>query len=466
MMLSGEADIDVVSQAVNDGSIYKFITKPWSNDNLRAIVREAAEQAAVQAGVEDSHGIHGQHEFCAKLEQLIPSDIRIVAIELRNASVHKVMEEGQREVFFNELRSRCALFAKALIIDVARLEPSLFAFAMPTDASHVEMQHFINELTKPFYLGDQVSPMRIAMGYTDLTANTSSTATVALREALIALTATSFSGEVTAFSSDIQVDLNERHSLERDLHSALKNGEFFLQFQPQVDTQTLNVRGAEALCRWAHPERGAISPLQFIDLAERTGFIDELGLWVIGQCCRMLEYTWQMGLKSRLSFNISPRQFNSRIWVDALLDFVATRDIPANLLEVEVTESTIMDDPDRAISLLNELKAAGLNIAMDDFGTGHSSLSLINQLPIDVLKLDRSLVQRVEEDKKSLTLFTRLVEMAHELGLETIAEGVETQGQVTICQALNCTLIQGYALYAPVDMAEFVELARSGHKRH
>ncbi len=459
IMLSGQADMDAVVQAVNDGAIYKFLVKPWANDNLRSIVREAAAVAQTQKkAVQNRHA-----EFCDAIGS-IAKPARVLLLEIRNPSVLSFIGAEQEQQFLADLTARCETFTGPLLSPFVRIEDTLLATVtcvVPLD----DMGKMAQNITQPYQLGEQMADIRLAAGYADAGEDTPAEW---LQRGLVALTATSYAGEITAYSHNIEDDLQERHSLEEDMRCGLVQKEFFLQIQPQVCSQTYKVKGAEALCRWNHPDRGLISPMQFIDLAERNGFIHELGAWVIAESCRTLLTLRRRGLDGiRISMNISPRQFSLPDWTEPLLRFARRHPGETKWVEIEITESTVMDDPSGALKTMQELKDKGFRLALDDFGTGHSSLGLLNELPIDVLKFDRSLIRNVEADERSHTLFSRLVEMTHELGMESIAEGVETAAQVDLCQALGCTLIQGYAFHKPLAIPEFLQLVEGGaDERH
>ena len=249
IMLSGQADMEAVVQAVNEGSIYKFLTKPWSNDTLRSIVAEAA-------AVSRTNGKNNAtHDGFANTIQHIDTPARLIVLEVRNASVMSFLNPEQSDLLVAQLSDRCASHTGDLLHPIQAIDETLFAFVAPI-VDHERMTQLAQAVTQPFYLGDQIAPLRLATGYADY--DERETTDLWLRRALVALTATSFSGEVTAYTENVQDDLHERHSLERDMRSGLTNQEFFLQLQPQVCGKTFKIKGAESLCRWMHPERGLI----------------------------------------------------------------------------------------------------------------------------------------------------------------------------------------------------------------
>ncbi|MFK7733639.1 MAG: EAL domain-containing protein [Pseudomonadales bacterium] len=454
VMLSGQADMNAVIDAVNEGNIYKFLHKPWSNDALRSTVAEAAGIAESRKE-KDASAVMSQHQFCESVPtEAYAAKASLVLLEIRNSSELRTLKnfEVVHAEFFAELAQYCqTLFGKPFI-PMQSLEGNLLACVHPQFNPQIAETFFL-DLAKSLPSFVQLRPV-LAMGYSSISDDISS----AFSQALSALTA-SASGEATQFSEKIGKRIHLRQSLEAEMRSALPNNEFYLDFQPQVSCKDGTIRGLESLCRWEHPTKGKISPEIFIDLAEQTGFINQLGLWVIEHGCHSLATLQSIGINNvRLSVNVSPRQFSQRTWVDAVLKFLESRNMSAEFLELEITESSMMSNANHTLKVVSELRERGVRIAMDDFGTGHSSLGQINQLPIDVLKLDRSLVIDVEHNEKSRKLLRNLLSMAQDLGFETIVEGVETEAQAIFCREYGCDLIQGYFYYKPMKIDKVVEI--------
>ena len=250
-----------------------------------------------------------------------------------------------------------------------------------------------------------------------------------------------------------------RQKLEGDLRQALAKREFFLVYQPIVSLTGDGATSYEALLRWRHPERGLVSPADFIPLAEETGLILGIGRWVLEEVCKRLRSSPVEQL--RIAVNLSPRQLGDpdlAEWLEALL---ARTGVRPEQLKLEVTEGAVMEHPDRMIGLLTQLRSLGLKLAMDDFGTGYSSLSYVHDLPIDTLKIDRSFVSRMTFDDKSLEIVRTIMALAGRLGLEVVAEGVETEPQVALLAGLGCTLMQGFYYAKPLPWEESVGLHRA-----
>jgi EAL domain-containing protein (putative c-di-GMP-specific phosphodiesterase class I) len=267
------------------------------------------------------------------------------------------------------------------------------------------------------------------------------------------------------FSHDMNVKATERLLLENCLRKAVERGELYLVYQPQVNLHTGTLVGVEALLRWQHPELGLVPPDRFIPLAEETGLIGPIGKWVFENSCRQAMKWHTAGLPAiRVAVNISARQFAQDDFLESVLAIIADSGLPANWLEIELTESAIMTDVKRTSKILRELKNAGISISIDDFGTGYSSLGYLKQFPLDRLKIDRSFVCRVHEDANDAAIAEAIIKMSHALGLLVIAEGIELQEQLIFLAELGCDEIQGYLLSQPLSAEEagrFMEGCRS-----
>lgn len=247
----------------------------------------------------------------------------------------------------------------------------------------------------------------------------------------------------------------ERMELENDLRMAVEREEFLLHYQPQVNVATGQVVGVEALVRWRHPTKGLISPVTFIPIAEEAGLIQPLGEWVMRTACRQLRLWSEQGMtEMQMCVNLSARQFHRTYLPRMVASIVVKEDIDPALLELEITESVAMGNPQETVDTMQMLRGIGVKLAIDDFGTGYSSLSYLKQFPINRLKLDRSFVKDIETDPNDAAICAATIALAHNLGLDVVAEGVETEKQHDYLKLLNCDKIQGYYFCRPMPAAE------------
>jgi diguanylate cyclase (GGDEF)-like protein/PAS domain S-box-containing protein len=254
----------------------------------------------------------------------------------------------------------------------------------------------------------------------------------------------------------------ERLELEADLYHALERDEFVLYYQPQVELQSGAIVGMEALLRWIRPGHGIVGPSDFISLAEDMGLIAPIGDWVLRAACKQTAAWHKAGLGDlRVAVNLSPRQFTQQGLAQSIVAILAETGLAARFLEVELTESSVMNDVEHAIVALRELKHLGVHIAIDDFGTGHSSLSYLRRFPIDVLKIDQSFVHEIALDEDGATLVRTIISLAHSLRLTVTAEGVETRVQRAYLHEHGCDHIQGYLVSRPVGRDDFEALVRN-----
>jgi diguanylate cyclase len=253
--------------------------------------------------------------------------------------------------------------------------------------------------------------------------------------------------------------------LELELHQALAREEFQVYYQPKVHLLSGEIKGAEALVRWYHPERGAVSPAEFIPLAEKTGFIVPLGEWVLRTACAQAKL-WQVAgfPPIQVAVNLSGHQFNQPHLSNLVVEILRETELEPQYLELEITESALVQNPEAALATLSELKSLGIQLSIDDFGTGYSSLSYLRQFPFDALKLDRSFVCNLTKDAKNAAITMAILQMARSLNLKVVAEGVENQSQLAFLHRHQCDEIQGYWFSPPLSAETFEEVL-SGGKR-
>ncbi|MFY9350912.1 MAG: bifunctional diguanylate cyclase/phosphodiesterase [Sphingobium sp.] len=263
-------------------------------------------------------------------------------------------------------------------------------------------------------------------------------------------------GRAEIYTDALALEAQDRAELERDLLTGLQRDEFLLEFQPQIDVGQGRVVAAEALVRWAHPERDLVMPGAFVPMAEESGAIVALGDWVMSRVCETAARWAKAGLSQRIAINISTRELSQPDFFLRLRHAIATHGAPATMLELEITESLAMDMDPRVLDQLAALRRDGVRVAIDDFGTGYSNLSRLKELPVDRVKIDRSLVRDIATSAEARTICSAVVGLIQGLGMEVVVEGIETQAQMDVLRVIGCTLFQGYHLARPAGERNYL----------
>jgi EAL domain-containing protein (putative c-di-GMP-specific phosphodiesterase class I) len=256
------------------------------------------------------------------------------------------------------------------------------------------------------------------------------------------------------YTADMNARVQQRLQLETDMRRGLMDDEFFLVYQPQIEMRSGRACGVEALLRWRDPERGVISPSEFIPIAEESGMIQALGARVLRDACRQLSLWHRQGMMLRLSVNLSVQQLQHDSWLSIVEEALAASNLAPEYLDLEITESVIITHPDKAVATLVKLKQMGVSITVDDFGTGYSSLSYLARLPIQSVKIDQRFVHGLEQNRNDEAITQAIIALSHSLGLRVIAEGVETAAQFDFLQRHGCEEAQGYLISRPLEEPE------------
>jgi diguanylate cyclase (GGDEF)-like protein len=328
------------------------------------------------------------------------------------------------------------------------------------DAVTPTLQRIIDTISRPVALGGRDVQVSCSMGLATYPADGAS-ADDLLTNADAAMYRAKEMGRnnFQFYQAEMNGSRHQRLALQEGLRHAVARNELFLVYQPQVDLRSRRIIGVEALLRWRHPELGLVFPANFIPLAEESGLIVPIGDWVLQAACRQNKAWQDAGLPPiTMAVNVSARQFRQAEWIDRVADAMSTSGLLASFLELELTESLIMQDLKQAVEKMQQLRAMGLALAIDDFGTGYSSLGALKRFPLARLKIDRSFVQDIATDEDDKAIVMAVIELGHRLNLKVLAEGVETEEQLAFLRQCHCDEMQGYLFSQPVPPAEIAEL--------
>ena len=316
-------------------------------------------------------------------------------------------------------------------------------------------ERLLEALKHPFKLGENEETRLTVTASVGVAAGKRDCAEELLRDADIAMYSAKWDGKnrYAVFESAMQDTVQNRMELDMDLHEALDRGEFFLAYQPTFTLSDMTPTGVEALIRWKHPTRGIVQPDAFIPLLEETGLITEVGRWVLREACRQGAAWREAGYEIAMAVNVSGRQLDTDELLVDIEEALADSGMAADKLTVEITETTLMRNIEQTARRLTEIKRLGVRIAIDDFGTGYSSLAHLQQFPVDALKIDRSFISGLRSNKEGETLIHTLVQLGKALSLETFAEGIEQQDELSLLKDEDCDNGQGFLFARPLDVA-------------
>ena len=494
VMLSGNQTIDSAIDAIRSGA-FDYVKKPFDIDHVKVAVDRALQHHNLlrEKRLYENHLEELVRERTEELNYLSYYDLLTklpnrTLFEDRLSQAILLMQENQQIALlfvsldgFKKVRDTLGHdsgneilqdVAKRLLAEVsenttvARFEGDEFGILLPqmggTEEAAEIANRINNALKKPYQTGGSEVFITASIGISFYPDDGKNAQALLKNAAAALLTAQEGGGDLYYFyTTGMNSDALRRLALESNLRSALIRGEFEMYYQPKVDIITGKICGMEALIRWNQSHTEFISPAEFIPLAESTGLILPMGEWILSNSCSQGKKWHDEGFDLSLSVNLSVRQFQQPDLAERLCTIVQETGFDCKFLDLEITESAIMGDPEVAVRTLNELRQLGIKISLDDFGTGYSSLSYLKRLPIDILKIDKSFVDDVTNNSDDAALVEAIITLAHTLNLKVVAEGIETEGQLDFLRRLNCDEWQGYLFSRPVPAADFRHLLAS-----
>ena len=347
---------------------------------------------------------------------------------------------------------------------VTRLGGDEFAILLPeanSNEAELIIKNIIKSIKKPFIIGDNTINIGISIGIACFPEDGTDATTLLQHADMAMYVAKRKQIGFSHYDDSEDFISSNRLKLIADLRIALNNDSLKLYFQPQIDIDGSTVTGAEALLRWEHPEYGFIPPEKIVELAEYIGIIHQLSTWVLEKSIEQCNYWHQQGERISIAVNLSVHDLTNTKLCENIGNLLKQYNLPCKFLTLEITESGMMENPARSIEVLNTLSSMGINLSIDDFGTGFSSLSYLKQLPVNELKIDKSFVMNMDNDESDVVIVQSTINLGHNLGLKVIAEGIEHEGLLHLAKQLGCDKYQGYLFGKPQDSEQFIKLIKS-----
>ena len=448
----------------NYARLMPVIERELKNAAARSAVREADNRIQELAYYDDLSNLPNHNLFCARVTEWILDAEKdggmpggaVIYIDLDRflrLNTSFGYETGNAILRATALRLAATLGADAL---VARLSGDAFGVFLPGAKSLDELTATADALKQAFDAPYEKEGFELyvtgSIGIARLPEDGSEVYELLMNAETAMGYAKRVGGNTYQFyRRDMNANSGERVALESDLRHAVARDELFLQYQPCVDAASHRTVGVEALVRWRHPTRGLLPPDRFIPIADESGLIVDIGEWVLRRACEQGRLWHEEGYEAYVAVNVSAVQFGQPRLLEVVSRTLAETGFPAAALQLEITESVLMQDAESAIGMLRAFKAMGVRISVDDFGTGYSSLSYLKRFPIDVLKIDKSFVRDLPDDEEDAAIVRAILALAHSMHLTTVAEGVETASQVGFLRAERCERFQGYHFSRPVD---------------
>ncbi len=492
VVVSAYGDLPNIRIAMNRGAFH-FVTKPIDFQDLSITIdktiefvqkikeqqeqlQEALEQLKYQAFHDQLTGLPNQNLILSRIRQCIESEQHnsLFAVLFLSLDSFKAVKEGLGHIFSDQLLVEVSRRIEKCVQPtdtVARVGTDEFAVLLNNLQDFQEAQNqaelLRQALKSPFKLNGSMVSSTTYIGIVNSTVGYAQPEDY-LRAADTAMNYAKTQGRSSTalFDTSMQHRTLERLQLEADLQEAIERQEFYLNYQPILSLKTGQVVSFEALVRWRHPQRGFVPPVKFIPLAEETGLIIPLGEWVLSEACKQFSL-WRSQFSNysplTMSVNLSGVQLENPDLLHSIDEILQSLSLSGSSLKLEITESILMNKRSTATALLEQLKARHIQLSIDDFGTGYSSLSYLQSLTIDTLKIDRSFINGIEKREKNLEITQTIINLAHSLKLDVVAEGVETQEQLDILRSLGCEYAQGYFFSRPLDEQAVVAFMTQSH---
>ncbi len=454
------------------GAVIKMI---WNRLQIsQARRRESEEQARYLAQYDTLTGLPNRLSLENRLRQSIARAQRAkrqVAVLLVDLDRFKLINDALGHPIGDSLLQFVAGRLKACIREgetLSRQSGDEFVILLPDltrteDAAYVA-QRILEALAQPFEISGHALSVAASIGIS-LYPNDGDESDILLKNADLAMYHVKHQGgnNYHFYTIELNAKTSKHMMLENNLRLALQRDEFFLVYQPMVELETGAVCGMETLLRWQHPELGLVSPADFIPIAEQTGLIVALGEWVLETACRQAKLWQQQGHKPlRLAVNLSARQFRQNDLAYVIAQILQNTGLSAQWLELELTESLLLDHVDDTIATMQQLTELGLALSIDDFGTGYSALAYLKRIPLTTLKIDRMFVKEIVTSSGDAAITSALIELAHKLGIKVVAEGVENEAQLNTLIRQRCDIMQGYYFSPPLSVEAFGQLLQAG----
>ncbi|MDY0744578.1 EAL domain-containing protein [Paucibacter sp. R3-3] len=430
-------------------------------EQMRQNIRTQTAKAERLAYWDELTGLPNRAQFKGLLEDRIAHDepFAVLMLDLdRFKHVNDVLGHEVGDELLKSVSERLQALCRQRGAELARLAGDEFALLLREGSEAAALhtaQAILQDFKRPLHIRDHLVDIGAGIGIALYPQHARDLMQLLSRAELAMYAAKQRQSGSMVYDAALDKGSQQSLSLLSELRRAIENQELCLYLQPKIDIRTHEAVSAEALVRWLHPVRGLVPPMQFIPFAEQTGFISELTRWVIAEAARAIRQAADAGIALRLSVNLSTRDLLGPDLPSRMAGLLAEQRVQPSSLCLEITESAIMDDPQRALATLEQLSSMGFKLSIDDFGTGYSSLAYLKRLPVDELKIDKSFVLAMEHDLDDAKIVRSTIELAHNLGLTVVAEGVETSKAWQLLAALGCDEGQGYFISRPMPQGEF-----------